>query len=95
MARKTVSAELKERIKSVLSNVPISLNAHFGDPCQPNQWENTLDKIRYLKAQGYQGEIEISTKWILSDEQLDELMSYKARQKRLRKKAEQENKKED
>lgn len=73
MARKTVSAELKERIKSVLSNVPISLNAHFGDPCQPNQWENTLEKIRYLKAQGYQGEIEISTKWILTDAQLDEL----------------------
>ena len=33
--------------------------------------------------------------YITPDKQLDELMSYKARQKRLRKKAEQENKKED
>lgn len=33
--------------------------------------------------------------YITPDKQLDELMSYKARQKRLRKKSEQENKKED
>lgn len=33
--------------------------------------------------------------YITPDKQLDELMSYKAKQKRLRKKAEQENKKED
>ena len=73
MAIKKVDPMLKERIKRCLSNLPLTLNTHFGDPFQPDQWENTLEKIRYLKAQGYQGEIEVSTKWLITDEQIDEL----------------------
>ncbi len=73
MARKYATDTLKAKIKSCLSNIPISINTHFGDPFQTDQWDNTLHKIRYLKAQNYQGEIEVSTKWIISDEQIEEL----------------------
>lgn len=73
MAIVNVDSELKKRIRSCLENLPLTINTHFGDPFQPNQWENTLDKIRYLKGQNYQGEIEVSTKWIITDEQIDEL----------------------
>lgn len=73
MATKIVNTELKKRIKNCLENLPLTLNTHFGDPFQPDQWENTLDKVKYLKSQGYKGEIEVSTKWIISDEQIEEL----------------------
>ena len=73
MANKNLPIELKERIKYCLSNIPISLNTHFGDPFQPDQWANTLEKIKYLKSQGYLGEMEVSTKWIITDEQIEEL----------------------
>lgn len=73
MATRIVNPELKKRIKTCLENLPLTLNTHFGDPFQPDQWENTLDKVKYLKAQGYKGEIEVSTKWIISDEQIEEL----------------------
>lgn len=75
MTIKSVSEELKIRIKTCLENLPLTLNTHFGDPFQPNQWNNTLEKIKYLKDQGYRGEIEVSTKWIISDEQIEELHS--------------------
>ncbi len=73
MARKTLSPELKSRVKHSLSNLPVSLNTHYGDPFQPDQWANTLDKVRYLKAQNFEGEMEVSTKWIITDEQIEEL----------------------
>ncbi len=73
MENKIVSSELKSKILNCMSNIPISINTHFGDPFQPDQWENTLQKIQYLKKQGYRGEIEVSTKWILTDEQIDRL----------------------
>ena len=75
MERKNLDAELKKKIRHSLCNIPISLNTHFGDPFQTDQWENTLAKLRYLKAQGYEGEIEVSTKWIITDEQIEELYS--------------------
>lgn len=70
-----INEELKKKIKDCMTNLPLTLNTHFGDPFQPTQWENTLEKIRYLKAQGYKGEIEVSTKWIITDEQIDDLYS--------------------
>lgn len=73
MAIKKVDEELKSRIKKCMENLPLTLNTHFGDPFQPDQWNNTLEKIKYLKSQNYQGEIEVSTKWIITDEQIDEL----------------------
>lgn len=73
MTTRIIDAELKKRIKACLENLPLTLNTHFGDPFQPNQWENTLEKIKYLKSQNYKGEIEVSTKWIITDEQIDEL----------------------
>ncbi len=73
MENKIISSELKSKILNCMSNIPISINTHFGDPFQPDQWENTLQKIQYLKKQGYRGEIEVSTKWILTDEQIDRL----------------------
>ena len=65
--------DMKVRARDCLSNIPVSINTHYGDPFQPNQWEDTLSKLRYLKAQNYQGEIEVSSKWVISDEQLSEL----------------------
>ncbi len=73
MAKRNVSPELKEKVRKCLYNLPISINTHFGDPFQPDQFENTLEKIAYLKSQGYEGEIEVSSKWLLTDEQLDRL----------------------
>jgi len=73
MRTRKVDEKLKERIRVCLENLPLTLNTHFGDPFQPTQWENTLEKVRYLKSQDYKGEIEVSTKWIISDEQIEEL----------------------
>ena len=73
MKRNNVGHELKERIYACLSNIPLTLNTHFGDPFQPNQFGNTLEKLQYLKTQDYRGEIEVSTKWILTDAQIEEL----------------------
>lgn len=75
MAIKYVDDKLKAKIRECLENLPLTLNTHFGDPFQPNQWNNTLDKIRYLKSQSYKGEIEVSTKWIITDSQIEELHS--------------------
>ncbi|MDR1092188.1 MAG: hypothetical protein LBL79_14035 [Prevotella sp.] len=71
----TVNEQLLAKIRYSLANLPITINTTFGDPFQPNQWENTLNKFKYLKQQNYQGEVEVSTKWILSDEQIDVLYS--------------------
>lgn len=73
MVNNCVDENLKKRIRTCLSNLPITINTSYGDPFQPDQWENTLNKIKYLKEQNYQGEVEVSTKWILSNEQIDEL----------------------
>lgn len=73
MEQKMISKELKNKIRDCLANIPVTINTHFGDPFQPNQWEDTIYKLKYLKAQNYQGEIEVSTKWILTDEQIDTL----------------------
>lgn len=75
MAIKYVDNELKARIKQCLENLPLTLNTHFGDPFQPNQWNNTIEKVRYLMEQGYKGEIEVSTKWIITEAQIEELHS--------------------
>ena len=75
METRIFSDELKNKAKECLSNLPITINTHFGDPFQPDQWENTLYKLHYLKNQNYQGEIEVSTKWILTNEQIDTLYS--------------------
>lgn len=73
MEKRIFSDELKNKAKECLSNLPITINTHFGDPFQPDQWEDTIYKLRYLKNQNYQGEIEVSTKWILTNEQIDTL----------------------
>ena len=73
MNKKVLSKELSEKVRSCLENIPVTINTHFGDPFQPDQWENTVYKLRYLKKQNYKGEIEVSTKWILTDEQIEEL----------------------
>ena len=73
MAMKNVDEKLKKKIRKCMENLPLTLNTHFGDPFQPDQWENTLEKLKYLKAQNYQGEIEVSTRWIITDEQINEL----------------------
>lgn len=65
--------DLKRKVYNCLSNIPVTINTHFGDPFQPDQWEDTLSKLRYLKSQNYQGEIEVSSKWIISDEQINSL----------------------
>jgi len=75
MGKSIVNEQLGNKIRFCLTNLPITINTTFGDPFQPNQWEDTLYKIKYLKDQNYQGEIEVSTKWILSDEQIDILYS--------------------
>lgn len=68
-----IDDNLKKKIKTCLSNLPITINTSYGDPFQPDQWENTIYKINYLRKQEYQGEVEVSTKWILSNDQIDEL----------------------
>lgn len=73
MVNNNIDDDLKKKIRNCLASLPITINTSYGDPFQPDQWENTLYKINYLKNQGYQGEIEVSTKWILSDEQIEEL----------------------
>lgn len=73
MVNNCVDDDLKNKIRDCLANLPITINTSFGDPFQPDQWENTLYKIKYLQKQNYQGEVEVSTKWILSDEQIEEL----------------------
>ena len=64
---------IRKKAKKCFSNLPITINTHFGDPFQPNQWEDTIYKLKYLKSQAYQGEIELSTKWILTNDQIDTL----------------------
>jgi hypothetical protein len=56
-------------------NIPITINTNYGDPFQPSQWEDTLNKLKALKRCSYQGEIQIGSKWILSDAQIKELHS--------------------
>lgn len=73
MSEFKTNMSLKERARECLGNIPVSINTHYGDPFQPNQWEDTLDKLRYLKSQGYCGEIEVSSKWVITDEQILEL----------------------
>ena len=73
MEKRIFSDELKNKAKECLSNLPITINTDFGHPFQPDQWEDTIYKLRYLKNQNYQGEIEVSTKWILTNEQIDTL----------------------
>lgn len=68
-----VNDDLKIRARQVLANVPVTINTSFGDPFQRDQWPDTLEKVRYLTDQGYEGEIEVSTKSILTDEQIDVL----------------------
>lgn len=67
------ASDLKERARNCMSNIPVTINTHYGDPFQPDQWEDTLSKLRYLRAQEYEGEIEVSSKWVISDEQISEL----------------------
>lgn len=57
MAMKNVDEKLKKKIRKCMENLPLTLNTHFGDPFQPDQWENTLEKLKYLKAQNYQGKL--------------------------------------
>lgn len=66
---------LAERARACMENIPVSINGHFGDPFQTDQWDNTLYKLKYLKSQNYKGEIEVSTKSIITDEQVEELYS--------------------
>ena len=73
MNRKEIDDALKKKIRDCMADIPVTINTHFGDPFQPTQWDDTLYKIRYLKGQDYKGEIEVSTKWILNDSQIDEL----------------------
>lgn len=73
MYRKNINSDLKKKIKDCMTDIPVTINTHFGDPFQPTQWDNTIYKLRYLNEQNYRGEIEVSTKWILSDSQIDEL----------------------
>ena len=75
MQRKNIDSALKHKIRDCMLDIPITINTHFGDPFQPTQWENTVYKLKYLKNQKYRGEIEVSTKWILSDNQINELYS--------------------
>lgn len=70
-----VKDDLKYRARQVLANLPVTINTSFGDPFQRDQWPDTLQKVAYLTEQGYQGEIEVSTKSILTDEQIDVLSS--------------------
>ena len=48
MAMKNVDEKLKKKIRKCMENLPLTLNTHFGDPFQPDQWENTLEKLKYL-----------------------------------------------
>lgn len=66
---------VEEKAKQCLLNIPITVNGSFGDAFTPAQWENTLSKLRYLKAQHHQGEVHVSSKYVLTDSQLDELQS--------------------
>lgn len=70
-----MTAALKSKIKDCLGNLPVTINTHFGDPFQPTQWQDTIRKLEYLKKQNYKGEIEVSTKWILTNEQIDQLFA--------------------
>lgn len=73
MEQVNLYASLKERARICMENIPVSINGHYGDPFQPDQWDNTLSKLRYLKKQNYKGEIEVSTKSIITNEQIEEL----------------------
>lgn len=65
--------DLAKEVRHSLMNLPVTINTSFGDPFQPNQWEDTLYKVTRLKEQEYQGEIEVSSKWLISDEQIEAL----------------------
>ena len=56
-----------------MENLPLTLNTHFGDPFQPDQWGKYTGKIKISESPELSGEIEVSTKWIITDEQIDEL----------------------
>lgn len=66
---------LRTKIKRCLENIPVSINGHYGDPLQGTQWDNTLEKLKYLRDQEYRGEIEISTKSIITEDQVERLFS--------------------
>ncbi len=64
---------IREAVKDALLRLPIAVNTNYGDAFQPSQWDNTIEKLEKLKADGHQGEVMISSKWALSDEQIAEL----------------------
>ena len=67
--------DIKEKAKQCLLHIPVTVNGSFGDAFTPDQWENTLSKLRYLKSQNHRGEVHVSSKYVLTDSQLDELQS--------------------
>lgn len=61
---------MKEKTKTILKSLPLSLNGFLGDAMQPSQWENTVSKLDSLKQSGHVGEIMIPTKHLVTDEQI-------------------------
>lgn len=73
IVKNKIDGLLQKKLLCVMENIPVSINGHYGDPLQPDQWDNTLHKLKCLKQQNYKGEVELSTKWIINDEQIDQL----------------------
>lgn len=73
MEQNVFDTNLKAKARLCMANIPVSINGHYGDPFQADQWDNTLYKLKYLRDQDYKGEIEVSTKSIITKQQVDEL----------------------
>ncbi len=56
-----------------LMKLPVAINSSFGDAFQPSQWNDTINKLKSLKATSHKGPIMIGSKYIISDSQLEQL----------------------
>jgi len=67
----------EEEIRAVLSQLPVGVNCQLGDPFQPDQEPNTLEKLTALERAGHQGPVALLTKWDVSDETLDRIARFR------------------
>ena len=65
--------EIKNSFWQCLLEIPVSINASYGDAFQPLQWNDTLNKLSILASCGHKGPVMIGSKYIITDAQFEEI----------------------
>ena len=53
--------------------IPVSINASYGDAFQPLLWNDTLNKLSILASCGHKAPVMIGSKYIITDAQFEEI----------------------